>query len=113
MRWQNGVRRFSRAEIADKASDVEPRYIRFKQLWQHDIQAQVNATDAFSFYVGVNNFANQKPDNGFETISRSLRSVATSMPEPRCGSPRDKHHKKTSRAHQEGWCAGDCHGVIH
>ncbi len=67
LRWQNGVRRYSRFASADNPSLVDPRYFRYKALWQHDIQVQVAANERFSFYGGVNNLADQKPDIGFET----------------------------------------------
>ena len=67
LRWQNGVRRFTRFQTNDNPSFVDPRYFRFKELWQHDLQVQVRATDAYAFYAGVNNLANQRPDIGFET----------------------------------------------
>ena len=67
LRWQNGVRRFSRFSTDDNPDFVDPRYFRFKELWQHDVQVQIAATDAYSFYAGVNNLGDQKPDIGFET----------------------------------------------
>ena len=67
LRWQNGVRRFDRAATADNASYVDPRYFRFKALWQHDVRFQYEVAKDFAFYAGVNNFTNQKPDIGFET----------------------------------------------
>lgn len=67
LRWQNGVRRFARVTTDDNPSFVDPRYFRFKALWQHDVQLQLRADDAFAFYAGVNNLADQKPDIGFET----------------------------------------------
>jgi iron complex outermembrane recepter protein len=67
LRWQNGVRRFARVTTDDNPTFVDPRYFRFKELWQHDMQVQVRATEAFSVYAGVNNLTNQKPDIGFET----------------------------------------------
>ena len=67
LRWQNGVRRFSRVETDNNAGYVDPRYFRFKELWQHDVQAQIAVDDAFSFYAGVNNLLDRKPDIGFET----------------------------------------------
>ncbi len=67
LRWQNGVRRFSRFSTDDNPGFVDPRYFRYKELWQHDVQVQIEATDAFAFYAGVNNLADQKPDIGFET----------------------------------------------
>jgi outer membrane receptor protein involved in Fe transport len=67
LRWQNGVRRFSRFATDDNPSFVDPRYFRFKELWQHDLQAQLEVDERFSFYGGVNNLADQKPDIGFDT----------------------------------------------
>ncbi len=67
LRWQNGTRRFTRIETDSNPDYVDPRYYRFKALWQHDVQVEVAATDAFSFYGGVNNLFDQKPDIGFET----------------------------------------------
>jgi len=67
LRWQNGVRRFSRFATDDNPSFVDPSYFRFKELWQHDVQVEVAAGDRFSFYGGVNNLGDQKPDIGFET----------------------------------------------
>ncbi|SOB79534.1 TonB-dependent Receptor Plug Domain [Sphingomonas guangdongensis] len=67
LRWQNGVRRFSRFATDNNPTFVDPRYFRFKELWQHDVQAQITTSDGFTFYGGVNNLADQKPDIGFET----------------------------------------------
>jgi len=83
LRWQDGVRRFERVATDDNPSYVEPRYFRFKELWQHDIRAQYAVGDDFAFYVGVNNFTNQKPDIGFQTnvpispVGRYLYAGAT------------------------------------
>ena len=67
LRWQNGVRRFDRVATDDDPFFVDPRYFRFKPLWQHDLQAQVRTGDGFAFYGGVTNLTNQRPDIGFET----------------------------------------------
>lgn len=67
LRWQDGVRRFSRTDTDANPNLVDPRYFRFKALWQHDLQAQVDVGKDFAFYGGVNNLADQKPDIGFET----------------------------------------------
>ena len=67
LRWQSGVRRFDRFDTDDDPNYVAPEYFRFKELWQHDVQVQVQANDAFAFYAGVNNLANQKPENVFQT----------------------------------------------
>jgi outer membrane receptor protein involved in Fe transport len=67
LRWQDGVRRFDRITTDDNPSFVDPRYFRFKPLWQHDVQVQVQATDAFALYGGVNNLGGQTPDIGYDT----------------------------------------------
>ncbi|WP_235523984.1 TonB-dependent receptor plug domain-containing protein [Sphingomonas sp. Leaf33] len=67
LRWQNGVRRFSRFATDDNPTFVAPQYFRFKELWQHDVQLAIAAGKDFSFYLGANNLADQKPDIGFET----------------------------------------------
>ncbi len=67
LRWQNGVRRFPRIDTDSNPSLVDPRYLRYKELWSHDVQAQVAVNDDFSFYGGVNNLGDQRPDIGFET----------------------------------------------
>lgn len=67
LRWQDGVRRFGRIQTDGNASYVDPQYFRYKELWQHDIQAQIAAGERFDFYLGVNNIGDQKPDIGFST----------------------------------------------
>lgn len=67
LRWQDGARRFTRIETNGAPDYVDPRYFRFKELWQHDLQVEVRANDQFAFYGGVNNLGDQKPDIGFET----------------------------------------------
>ena len=67
LRWQNGVRRFARVDTDGRDDFVDPRYFRFKELWQHDVQASIAANEDCSFYLGVNNVGDQKPDIGFET----------------------------------------------
>jgi outer membrane receptor protein involved in Fe transport len=67
LRWQNGVRRFSRFATDDNPRFVDPRYFRYKELCQQDVQVQWDVDPRFAFYTGVNNLADQKPDIGFET----------------------------------------------
>ena len=67
LRWQDGVRRFTRFETDGNPTLVDPRYFRYKPLWQHDVQAQIAVDPNFAFYGGVNNLGDQKPDIGFQT----------------------------------------------
>ena len=67
LRWQDGTRRFSRIETDGNPSYVDPRYFRFKDLWQHDLQLDLAVNDVFSAYLGATNLADRKPDIGFGT----------------------------------------------
>lgn len=62
LRWFNRVRRFSK-NTTDNNPDYAPaELLRYKELWQHDLQAQVAVGEGFAFYGGVNNLTDQKPD---------------------------------------------------
>ena len=61
------MRRFARVQTDGNPTFVDPRYFRFKALWQHDVQAEIRTPGGYSFYLGVNNLANEKPDIGFDT----------------------------------------------
>ena len=67
LRWQDGVRRFDRIDTDSNPSYVDPRYLRYNELWEHDVQFDLKVDERFSFYGGVNNLTDQKPDIGFET----------------------------------------------
>ncbi|MGJ3629596.1 TonB-dependent receptor domain-containing protein [Sphingomonas sp. MMS24-JH45] len=73
LRWQNGVRQFDRVSTDRNPNLVDPRFFRFKELWQHDVQAELRANDDFAFYAGVNNLFDQKPDMGSRPTCRSRR----------------------------------------
>lgn len=62
LRWFDRTRRFSR-NTTDGNPDYAPaNLLRYRELWQHDLQLQYQATDGFGLYGGVNNLSNQKPD---------------------------------------------------
>ncbi|MEH3038416.1 MAG: TonB-dependent receptor [Sphingomonas adhaesiva] len=67
LRWQSATRRFTRVETDGRPDFVDPRYFRFKALWQHDLQVEWRAGKDFAFYVGATNLGDQRPDIGFET----------------------------------------------
>jgi outer membrane receptor protein involved in Fe transport len=67
LRWQEGVRRFARIDTDSNPSLVDSRYLRYKALWEHDVQAQVAVNERFAVYGGVNNLTDRKPDIGFQT----------------------------------------------
>lgn len=63
--------RYSRATVAADPDIVAPEYLYVKEKWQHDLQARWTTDDGMSFYVGVNNLFDQRPDVGltFEPVS--------------------------------------------
>ena len=62
LRWFDRIRRFAR-NITDNSPDYAPAYLlRYKELWQHDLQAQLALPDGIALYGGVNNLTDQKPD---------------------------------------------------
>ena len=62
LRWTDATLAFSQDALANTTNIAAGRYIRFDALWQHDIQAQVALDSGYSFYGGIRNFTNQKPD---------------------------------------------------
>lgn len=56
--------RFSRATVEADPDIVAPEYLYFNSKFQHDIQARWTTDEGMSFYVGVNNLFDQRPDVG-------------------------------------------------
>lgn len=62
LRWADATRRFPRATTDANPDYAAPRYLRYSDLWQHDVQLQYAVNDAFALYGGINNLSDQKPD---------------------------------------------------
>lgn len=62
LRWNNATRVFDRPTVAANPDIVERRYLRFSELWQHDVQIRYQLPDGFALYGGVTNLTDQKPD---------------------------------------------------
>lgn len=62
LRWFDRTRRFPKNTTDANPDIAAPELLRYKELWQHDLQASLQVADAFSFYGGVINLANQRPD---------------------------------------------------
>ncbi len=59
--WQGKTERYT--QIQQKAHpNYDPRYIMYKERWEHDIQVSYEVEDRFTFYGGINNFTDQQPD---------------------------------------------------
>ncbi|WP_419807907.1 TonB-dependent receptor plug domain-containing protein [Sphingomonas sp.] len=62
LRWNDKTLTYDRNTIAADPNVVAAQYFRYSALWQHDAQVRYQLDNGFAFYVGVNNFTNQKPD---------------------------------------------------
>lgn len=62
LRFSNATLVYDRNTIAADPNIVAREYFRYSALWQHDAQVKLQLEDGFAFYLGVNNFTNQKPD---------------------------------------------------
>lgn len=60
--WQGKTQRFTTIQIEANPDISDPQYFMYKERWEHDIQANYQVNDVFSFYGGINNFTNQQPD---------------------------------------------------
>ncbi|WP_428332334.1 TonB-dependent receptor plug domain-containing protein [Novosphingobium sp.] len=63
LRFNDATRVYDRNTSAADPNVVAPEYFRDKALWQHDVQVRFQVDNGFSFYGGVNNLTNQKPDS--------------------------------------------------
>ena len=62
LRWFDATRRFPK-----NATDNDPNYapanlIRYRALWQHDVQLAIDIDRRMSIYGGVNNLTDRQPD---------------------------------------------------
>jgi outer membrane receptor protein involved in Fe transport len=56
--------RYSNLETSTNPDITAPEYKYLKEHWQHDIYAAVDVQKKFTFFLGVNNLFDQKPDIG-------------------------------------------------
>ena len=62
LRWVDAAYQFDYNTLAANPNIAAGRYLRTDALWQHDLQAQYQLPSGFSFYGGVTNLTDQKPD---------------------------------------------------
>lgn len=62
LRWFDRTRRFPKNTTDANPDIAAPELLRYKELWQHDLQASLQVAEAFSLYGGVINLSNQRPD---------------------------------------------------
>jgi outer membrane receptor protein involved in Fe transport len=71
--WTDKTLRYSNQAVAGDPDIVDPQYLYFNELWQHDIAMSYDVTDRFQLYGGVRNLWNQKPDIG--TLGTPISAV--------------------------------------
>lgn len=65
--WFSTTKRFTDEQVAGDPDLAADRFLKVKAKWEHDIQAEIAVSDQFSFYAGVNNVFDQRPDFGFSS----------------------------------------------
>jgi iron complex outermembrane receptor protein len=60
--WFDKTKRYTTEQLRGNPDISDPRYFLYKARWEHDIQLKFAPDERMSFYVGVNNFTDQKPD---------------------------------------------------
>lgn len=58
------TRRYTTEQLAANPDLVDPKYVWYKELKQHDLRLAYDVNDRFQFYAGVNNLTDQTPDIG-------------------------------------------------
>ncbi|MBW6526260.1 TonB-dependent receptor [Sphingomonas sp. RHCKR7] len=73
LRWADGTRRFAKLTTDNNPDYAPESLLRYKELWQHDVQVQVAADEGVGFYAGVNNLANQRPS--VDSVDQPIASL--------------------------------------
>jgi iron complex outermembrane receptor protein len=60
--WFGRTRRYERKTTDAKPDLVASEYLFIKAYWQHDLEVSFNANKIMTFYTGVTNLTNEKPD---------------------------------------------------
>ncbi|WP_293882282.1 TonB-dependent siderophore receptor [Sphingomonas sp.] len=71
LNWYDRTRRYSADAVAGNPNLVDPKYIYYRDFWQHDIYASYDVGDRFQIYGGVNNFTDRGPDLGESSYPQS------------------------------------------
>ncbi|CAN5272938.1 TonB-dependent receptor [soil metagenome] len=58
------TRRYTTEQLAANPDLVDPKYVWYKELQQHDVRVAYEVDDRFQLYAGVNNLTDQTPDIG-------------------------------------------------
>ncbi len=61
------TRRFTTEQLTANPDLSDPQFFFYKELWEHDIRLGLDVNDKFTFYGGINNLFNEKPE--FDQLS--------------------------------------------
>ena len=62
LNYQSKTRRVTVEQLAGNPFYAAPEFFWRKELWQHDVRIALDVDKRFTFYAGVNNLFDQKPD---------------------------------------------------
>jgi len=62
LRWQDRLRRFSKATTDGTPNYAPANLLRYSAVWEHDVQLEYRLPRGLALYAGVNNLADQRPD---------------------------------------------------
>lgn len=60
--WFERTRRYSESQVQGQGDIAATEYLYYKARWNHDLRFSVQAGQGFTFYGGVNNLTDAKPD---------------------------------------------------
>ncbi len=74
LRWADGTRTTDKLTTDNDPNFAPPGQLRYSQLWQHDLQIGYDLPGRASFYVGVLNLTDQRPNPG-NAINQPISAV--------------------------------------
>lgn len=60
--WFSRTRRYTEAQVQGQPDIAAPEYLHYPARWTHDVRFAVDAGRGFTFYGGVSNLTDRKPD---------------------------------------------------
>ncbi|WP_375383061.1 TonB-dependent receptor plug domain-containing protein [uncultured Sphingomonas sp.] len=74
LRWADGTRTIDKLTTDNDPNYAPAAQLRYSDLWQHDVQVGYEVRNGVSFYAGVLNLSDQKPDPG-NAINQPISAV--------------------------------------
>ena len=74
LRWTDGTRTIDKLTTDNDPNYAPAAQLRYRDLWQHDLQLGFALPSGFSFYLGAQNLTDQQPDPG-NAINQPISAV--------------------------------------